>query len=97
MSSPTHLMSPRRCVSDATTAIALSARTASGFLRYHSVISTSETTDVDHISVYHPVSEHPAGDQLTRDATTGYILHPAYGWLPSGTPYLALLAARVAS
>jgi hypothetical protein len=89
-----HHMSPRRCVSDATTAIAPSACTASGNLRYSVVISTSETADVDHISVYHPVSEHPAGDQLTRD---GYILHPAYGWLPSGTPYLALLAARVAS
>jgi hypothetical protein len=97
MSSPTHLMSPRRCVSDATTAIALSACTASGNLRYSGVISTSETADVDHISVYQVTAGHLAADQQTRDATPGYILHPAYGWLPSGTPYLALLAARVAS
>jgi hypothetical protein len=93
MSSPTHLMSPRRCVSDAV-AIALSVETASAFLHYSGVISTSETDDVDHVSVYHPVGEHPAGDQQTRDATPGYILHPTYGWLPRGTPYLALLAAR---
>lgn len=97
MSSPTHLMSPRRCVSDATTAIAPSACTASGILRYSGVISTSETADVDHISVYQAAGAHPADDQQTRDATTGYILHPAYGWLPAGTPYLALLVARVAS
>jgi hypothetical protein len=97
MFSPCHLMSPRRRCVYCGSAIALSRRTASEFPRYHSVISTSETADVDHISVYHPVSEHPAGDQQTRDATPGYILHPAYGWLPSGTAYLALLAARVAS
>jgi hypothetical protein len=97
MSSPTHLMSPRRCVSDATTAIALSARTASGNLRYSGVISTSETADVDHISVYQVTAAYPAGNTLSCDATTGYILHPTYGWLPSETPYLALLAARVAS
>jgi hypothetical protein len=91
-----HHMSPRRCVYCGS-AIALSRRTASGFLHYHSVISTSETYDVDHISVYQAAGAHPADDQQTRDATPGYILHPAYGWLPSGTPYLALLAARVAS
>lgn len=96
MFSPNHHMSPRRCVY-CVSAIALSACTASEFQRYFSVISTSETDDADDTREYHAVGEHPAGDQLTRDATAGYILHPAYGWLPRSTPYLALLAARVAS
>lgn len=96
MFSPNHHMSPRRCVY-CVSAIALSACTASEFQRDFSVISTSETDDVDHISVYHPVGQHPPGDQQTCDATSGYILHPAYGWLPRSTPYLALLAARMVS
>lgn len=95
MSSPCHyLMSPRRCISDGS-AIALSAASASQ--RYPSVNPAPIRDYVDHVSVDHVTIETTAGDQQTRDATAGYILHPAYGWLPEGTPYLALLAARMVS
>lgn len=87
-----HLMSPRRCVYDGT-AIALSA--ASAPQRYSGVNSAPIRVDVDHVIVDHVAIETTAGDQQMRDATPGYILHPTYGWLPAGTPYLALLAARV--
>lgn len=87
-----HLMSPRRCTSDVV-AIAISVNAASEFPRYSGVISAPINSDADGIRIYQALDRRPS-DQLSRD---GYILHPAYGWLPAGTPYLALLAARVAS
>jgi hypothetical protein len=81
-------MSPRRCVSDVE-AFALSADTASVFPRYFCVIPN----DVDSISVYQALGKYPS-KTLARDWSPGYILHPTYGWLPAGTEYLALLAAR---
>jgi hypothetical protein len=87
-------MSPRRCVSDAE-AFALSDHTASEFLRYSryfGVIPAPTNSDVDGTSVYQALGKYPS-KTLACDAPT-YILHPTYGWLPSGTPYLALLAAR---
>lgn len=93
MSDPCHyLMSPRRCTSDVGSA-ALSVNTASEFSRYSGVIPTPIKGDADGANVYQALDHRPS-DQLSRD---GYILHPAYGWLPAETPYLALLAARVAS
>jgi hypothetical protein len=96
MFSPCHHMSPRRCVYCGS-AIALSGRTARAFSRYSGVNFTPTKGDVDHISVYHVTIETSAGDQQTCDQPPAYVNHPIYGFIPSGTPYLALLAARVAS